>query len=278
MASFQPSSDIYYELNDYLKFGFELEESEGYGFGEETYLYDFCPIKDLELEFFIGHVTVTVSYHSLINLAGMTIRLINAWKKRKETGNDYGDTIFGPHGAHYQLDMIQREELKSYSLRKLEQELGSKEQVLEFEHDVHAVETLLKNCVLAILAPCLPHTRLPYPVWSTMMSYLLEKDGLKKIGQICVDATDKENEAKLMCSLYLKLAEVYDHLKWVMFLLDSYSFSGRKLKYLDSSWDVRRKSLHERSQALADLVHISMVRDNIADIEAVEDQFGQINQ
>merc|ERR1719466_220497 len=60
---------------------------------------------------------------------------------------------------------------------------------------------------------------MPYPVISTILSYLLPVRGAVNIGLISTDDL-KDGERKDMERLYLTMAEVFDHVKVIMFNIE----------------------------------------------------------
>ena len=69
------------------------------------------------------------------------------------------------------------------------------------------------------MGSCLP-SPLPYPVMSIILSNLLTKRGLNKLGHVAKDEPVKVVEVKHMDKLYLAMADVFDHLKIVMFNIE----------------------------------------------------------
>ena len=99
---------------------------------------------------------------------------------------------------------------------KLERVLGGKEEVLNLKKAVDDIWNLVKRIMLSTLENSLP-SPMPYPVMNTILSYLLPIKGTVNIGPITTDNEAKELKRKDMLKLYFQIAEVFIHLKGIMF-------------------------------------------------------------
>eukprot|EP00092_Neocalanus_flemingeri_P021206 GFUD01022980.1.p1 GENE.GFUD01022980.1~~GFUD01022980.1.p1 ORF type:complete len:343 (+),score=115.28 GFUD01022980.1:102-1130(+) len=161
---------------------------------------------------------VTMTYQSLMKLTEMTYQLLRAWKKRASNEQDGKTTQDDPFHS-FGLNPQERVELKTYSDAKLKQIFGSNEEVSKFEEEVNQMRKFLRKCFLDILARCLP-SALPYPVLSTILSHLQAAKGLHNVGLVTKLECSKMIEKEYMDKLYLSMANVYDHLKVVMFNIE----------------------------------------------------------
>eukprot|EP00092_Neocalanus_flemingeri_P006427 GFUD01006924.1.p1 GENE.GFUD01006924.1~~GFUD01006924.1.p1 ORF type:complete len:404 (+),score=100.31 GFUD01006924.1:94-1305(+) len=194
----------------------DIEDKE-FGFDEETRLFQFDPFAEMVFD--------AVTYQSLVKLTEMTCQLLRAWKKRSSASlGEEQDVIttqddplhFGYLGNLYQLmDPKERDELRTYSVKKLLQILGNDE-VSKLEEELNKMVKFLRKCLLNILESCLPRS-LPYPVLSTILSHLQTAEGLHKVGVVTKLVSSKRIEEQYMHQLYLSLADVYEDLKAVMF-------------------------------------------------------------
>eukprot|EP00092_Neocalanus_flemingeri_P091925 GFUD01116624.1.p1 GENE.GFUD01116624.1~~GFUD01116624.1.p1 ORF type:complete len:367 (+),score=118.87 GFUD01116624.1:90-1190(+) len=237
-----------------------------FGFDEETYLFQFDP--------FIEHFdlkdesdVVTMTYQSLMEVTKMTHQLLRVWKKRSSVEQDVKVTPDEPfHGLNlYQLqDPRERDELKTYSVAKLLDIFGSNEEVSKFEEEVNQMMKFLRKCFLDILARCLPSS-LPYPVVNTILSHLQTVQGLRKVGVVTKLKCSKIMEEEYMDKLYLSMADVYDHLKVVMFNTEPNTHST------EPSLTEGKASLLARFSLLVEFV-------NSFNIEAGLDSFQIVNE
>ena len=241
-------------------------EDEEFGFDEERYLFEFDPfVEYFDLKDNLEELTMT--YQSLLELAEMTCQLLSAWKKRKLIGGEHDvesndDEPFNSFGLNlYQLDPTERDELRSYSINKLLRVFGGEEEVLNFVEQVSQLVKFLKKCLLHILGGCLPPA-LPYPVLSSILSHLLAIEGLDKFGQVTKQESQKILEIECMDKLYLSLADVYDHLKVVMFNIEPNTHSTEP--------SLKKKN-DILSQVLAELAEISGITSSQEILEVVCD-------
>ena len=115
----------------------------------------------------------------------------------------------------YQLEEKERSELRSYSVWRLEMLLGGKEEVMKLKQVFDSISNFVKRIILTSVGDSLP-CPMPYPVINTILSYLFPVKGAVNIGLVTADDS-KEDERKDMERLYLAMAEVFDHVKVIMF-------------------------------------------------------------
>jgi len=210
-----------------------------FNFDDERPMFDFDPFSeyfDLKDE----SEKVMMTYQALGELAGMTVKLLVAWDKRAAAdhlvrqeptllgveGNEESLLLrglnhyqFQPRGLNlYQLEMEERKYLRSNSVWKLEMLLGGSKEVKKLKQVIDNICHFLKRIVLAILGNCLP-CPMPYPVLKTILSYLHPVKGAVNIGLVSIDDS-REGERKDMERLYLSMAEVFDHVKVIMFNIE----------------------------------------------------------
>eukprot|EP00092_Neocalanus_flemingeri_P000393 GFUD01000417.1.p1 GENE.GFUD01000417.1~~GFUD01000417.1.p1 ORF type:complete len:356 (+),score=95.09 GFUD01000417.1:56-1069(+) len=248
--------EIEEEIFDYE----EIEEEEEFDYDEETYLFEFDPFEFVEYiyPFKDDSDLEIMTYQSLLELAKKTCQLLSAWKLRKSSSpneTDIGSIDDKPlAAAHvfglnmYQICDEERDELKIYSVAKLLRILGSEDEVFNFQEEVNQVVKFLKNCLHDILESCLPP--LPDPVLRILFSQLLGVKGLQKLGQVLEQVPIKMVEKDYMNKLYLSLAEVYDHLKVVMFNIPNTDST-------ESTLIEKKATFLERFKLLAELVNTS---------------------
>jgi len=211
---------------DYVTWGIENPE---FNFDDERPMCEFNPHSEyVYLEDEDGNIMMT--YQALGKLADMTVKLFVAWEKRAavdhferqdpsllgvEGEDDSPPMFFGSNLNLYQLEMEQRNDLRSYSVRELEMLFGGKEEVMKLRQVVDNISIFVKRIISASLGNSLP-CPMPYPVINTILSYLLPVRGAVNIGLVTNDDS-KEGERNDMIGLYLAMAEVFDLVKRVMF-------------------------------------------------------------
>eukprot|EP00092_Neocalanus_flemingeri_P024708 GFUD01026797.1.p1 GENE.GFUD01026797.1~~GFUD01026797.1.p1 ORF type:complete len:354 (+),score=113.32 GFUD01026797.1:189-1250(+) len=244
---------------------------EEFGFDEETFLFEFDPL----VEYFDlkDHSdVVTITYQSLVKLTEMTCQLLRAWMKRSSAslGDDQDNKITQDEPFNYyvlnlyQLETKERDELKTYSVAKLLRSFGSEEEVSKFEKAVNQMGKFLRKCLLDILGSCLPHS-LPYPVLSTILSHLMAAKGLHKVGLVTKLESSKMMEMDYMDKLYLSLADVYDHIKVVMFNIEPNTHST------EPTLNEKKESLLERFKLLAESVNKFDTEFGLDSLEIISD-------
>eukprot|EP00092_Neocalanus_flemingeri_P039324 GFUD01042814.1.p1 GENE.GFUD01042814.1~~GFUD01042814.1.p1 ORF type:complete len:347 (+),score=114.83 GFUD01042814.1:175-1215(+) len=247
---------------------------EEFGFDEETFLFEFDPF----VEYFDmkdDSDVVTMTYQSLVKLTEMTCQLLRAWMKRssaslgdeqdnKTTQDEPFNWDFGLN--LYQLDPKERDELKSYSVAKLVRIFGSDEEVSKFEKTVNQMGKFLRKCLLDILGSCLPHS-LPYPVLSTILSHLMAAKGLHKVGLVTKLKSSKMMEMEYMDKLYLSLADVYDHIKVVMFNI----YIEPNTHSTEPSLNEKKESVLRRFKILSELVNKFRTEFDLDSLEITSD-------
>eukprot|EP00092_Neocalanus_flemingeri_P026586 GFUD01028813.1.p1 GENE.GFUD01028813.1~~GFUD01028813.1.p1 ORF type:complete len:332 (-),score=76.54 GFUD01028813.1:87-1082(-) len=234
------------------------DRMEEFDYDEETYLFEFDPFDEYFYLLKDDTGIVVMTYQSLLELAKKTCQLLSAWKLRTSSSpcneTDIGsidDKSLAPHvfGLNmYSVCHESRDELKIYSVAKLLQILGSEDEVFNFQEEVNQVVKFLKNCLKDILESCLPP--LPHTVLRILFSQLLGVKGLQKLGQVLEQEPIKVVEKDYMDKLYLSLAEVYDHLKVIMFNIPNI-FST------ESTLIEKKARFLERFKLLAELVNTS---------------------
>jgi len=236
-----------------------------FGFDEESFLFEFDPF----LEYFElkdDCDVVTMTYQSLLQLAKMTSLLLSAWQKRSiaveesnlEEARPEDDQPFQSipgdwFGLNlYHLESKEREELRAYSVDKVKRLFGGEEEIVKCKEELANIVKILKKCLLDVLGHCFP-LPLPYPVLSSILSHLLAVQGLDKLGMVNKEQEDKDMEMVCMDKLYLSLADVYDHLKVVMFNIEPNTHST------DPSFSEKKTNLSDRFKQLVDVVNTNSV-------------------
>ena len=213
---------------------------------EDCYLMEFGPrhIKDPGRG--------KISYQAILQLAEFTGKLFDVWKKRVVGARESGTEVknFVPfHGLEmnfYQMSPKKREKLIKYSVDKLLDIFESEEEIERFKDCIFKVEKFTKMCIFNILENCLPIS-LPYPVLRIVTGHLLAVNGLDQMGQV----TEQNMERKCMEKLYYCLADIYKHLKVLMFNTDRQWHNGSPLYTLAVQ---KREDLLSRLQVLSDLL------------------------
>eukprot|EP00092_Neocalanus_flemingeri_P038055 GFUD01041424.1.p1 GENE.GFUD01041424.1~~GFUD01041424.1.p1 ORF type:complete len:365 (+),score=119.59 GFUD01041424.1:109-1203(+) len=254
-------------FDDYDEYYYALDFGDReFGFDQETYLFQFDPFVeyfDLKDESDV----VTMTYQSLMEVTEMTYQLLKVWKKRSSVEQDVKITQDEPfHGLNlYQLgNPKERDKLKTYSVVKLLGIFESNEEVSKFEEEVNQMRKFLRKCFLDILAQCLPSS-MPYPVVNTILSHLQTVEGLHKVGVVTKLKCSKIMEEEYMGKLYLSMANVYDHLKVVMFNIEPNTHST------EPSLTEGKASLLARFSLLVEFV-------NSFNIESGLDSFQIVNE
>ena len=170
-----------------------------------------------------------MTYQVLGNLADMTLKLLASWEKRAaayhlkkpdptplgvEVGKDYWLSSRGLN--LYQLTMEERNDLRSYSVWKLEKIIGGKDEVKELKQVSKNISYFVKRIILSIVGNSLP-CPLPYPVISNILSYLLAVKGAVNIGPVTTDDS-RMGDKYDMVELYFAMVDVYERVKRIMFV------------------------------------------------------------
>jgi len=199
---------------------------------DERLMYDFDPFYEyFDLEDESDNVMMT--YQALGELAEMTAKLLAAWENRAAVDHDERQEGHTPMGVQvdddpppplllglnlYQLEKEDRSELRSYSVWKLERLLGGNKEVMKLKQVIDDIANFVKRIIYTSLGNSLPFP-MPYPVIKTILSYLLPVKGAVNIGLVTTNGSI-EGERKDMERLYLAMAEVFDHVKVIMFNIE----------------------------------------------------------
>ena len=234
-----------------------------FGFDEERYLFVFHPPSANSL---------TISYQKLASMAKMTSKLFAAWKRRSlandlqdeepltlseasltsKLSGDYNKCVDddGHHSEYsqfnlYQLEQEDRAILRAISVKFLLDAMEGEEKLDKFIEKVGRTVTLLEKVLSYIVGRCLP-MELPYPAMSSIISNLVDSEGLDKVGLMIDDQeesqkkVDKEEESNdeddeeddneeadsrysykselgIILDLYFELYKLYDYIKFIMF-------------------------------------------------------------
>eukprot|EP00092_Neocalanus_flemingeri_P088733 GFUD01112158.1.p1 GENE.GFUD01112158.1~~GFUD01112158.1.p1 ORF type:complete len:366 (+),score=112.71 GFUD01112158.1:56-1153(+) len=245
------------------------DRMEEFDYDEETYLFEFDPFVEYFDLLKDDSDVVIMTYESLLELAEKTCQLLSAWKLRASSSPcnepDIGSKDDKPLAFHafglnmYQLCFEERADLKIYSVDKLLRILGSEDEVFNFQEKVKQMVKFLKNCLQDILESCIPS--LAYPVLRILLSHLLAEKGLQKLGQVLKQEPIKTVEKEYMDKLYLSLADIYDHLKVVMFNIEPNTHST------EPSLIEKKARLLERFELLVELVSVSSHEAGLASVE-----------
>jgi len=224
-----------------------------FDFDEERQMFEFDPFAEYFALAEENSNTIVMTYQTLGKLAEMTFSLLEAWNRRSElsVGEDQNSiNSFQLALNLYQLEPKERDELRVYSVLKIGRLLGGSEEVLELKRKVGEIVNLVKNVMMRILSACLPCS-LPYPVMSLVLSHLVSVEGAAKIGQVVVDDEIKVQEMKIMDELYHAMADVFDHLKVIMFNIEPNSLAS------EPSLLEKKSKLQEKFQLLENTVKSS---------------------
>ena len=210
---------------------------------EESHLGVFCPYRKMTKS--------KITYQYLFELSEMTCQLLSAWKKWQLASQDLNIQFrkdFNPFELNlYQLDVEDRDELRALSVENLLSLFGGQEpELTKFKSEVTLLGKFLKTCMLDILGSCLPSC-LPYVVLRSIHSYLQHGKGLEKIGQVTREP-HRLTEKKLMGQLFEIMADVYVHLKIVLFNVNETS---------ESSFEKKRSILAAKFKSLSVIVAIT---------------------
>jgi len=168
-----------------------------------------------------------MTYQAIGELAEMTAKLLEAWEKRAAvehierqdpsllcTEGDGDCRLF--QGLNlYQIEVEKRSDLRFYSVRKLEMLVGGRKEVMKLKQVVTNISTFVKRIIFASVGNSLP-CPMPYPVISTILSFLLPVRGAVNIGPVTTDDS-KDVEKNGMVRLYFAMTEVFDHVQMIMF-------------------------------------------------------------
>jgi len=200
-----------------------------FNFDDERLKFEFNPLSEyLHLKDENGNVMMT--YQALGKLAEVTSKLLVAWEKRAAAVhlgrqdpytirlNDWVLSVVMVNHYNslnlYQLKMEERNDLLSYSVRKLEMIFGGKEEMMKLREVVDNISNFVRRVMIASVGHSLP-CPMSYPVINTILSYLLPVRGAVNIGLVTNDDS-KEDERKDMIGLYLAMAAVFDLFKTMM--------------------------------------------------------------
>jgi len=197
---------------------------------DERLMFDFDPFYEyFDLEDESDNVMMT--YQALGELAEMTAKLLAAWENRAAVDHEERQEVNTPRGVQaddepllllelnlYQLEKEGRSELRSYSVWKLERLLGGNKEVMKLKQVVDDIANFVKRIIFTSVGNSLPYP-MPYPVIKTILSYLLPVKGAVNIGLVTTDDSI-EGERTDMERLYLAMADVFDHVKVIMFNIE----------------------------------------------------------
>jgi len=202
-----------------------------FNFDDERLKFEFNPLSEyLHLKDENGNVMMT--YQALGKLAEVTSKLLVAWEKRAAAVhlgrqdpytirlNDWVLSVVMVNHYNslnlYQLKMEERNDLLSYSVRKLEMIFGGKEEMMKLREVVDNISNFVRRVMIASVGHSLP-CPMSYPVINTILSYLLPVRGAVNIGPVSNDDS-KEGEREDMERLYLAMTEVFNHVQEIMFI------------------------------------------------------------
>ena len=144
--------------------------------------------------------------------------------------------------------------------------LGGEEVVFQFGEKVQQIVKYLSKVLLDILGSCLPPF-LPYPVISTTLSHLLDTKGLARLGQVSKDnSSNKVVELDYMDKLYLAMADVFDHLKIIVFNIEPNTLA------IEPSFNEKNEVLFERFELLSSVVDAAKLERDFDGLEIAEDE------
>jgi len=229
-GTFGGYDDLYDDVMEEAGYdAWDIENPE-FNFDEERPMFDFDPFSEyFDLKDESDNVMMT--YQALGELADMTAKLLSAWEKRAAVdhierqeghtpmgvqGDDYSPLLLGLN--LYQLELEERSDLRSYSVWKLARLLGGNEEVKKLKQVIENISNFVKRIILTSVGNSLPRP-MPYPVINTILSYLLPVKGAVNIGPVTTEDS-KEGERKEMERLYLAMAEIFDHVKVIMFNIE----------------------------------------------------------
>jgi len=229
-GAFGGYDDLYDDVMEEAGYDAWDVENPEFNFDDERPMFDFDPFSEyFDLKDESNNVMMT--YQALGELAEMTAKLLAAWVKRAEVdhverqeghtpmgvqGDDYSPLLLGLN--LYQLELEDRSDLKSYSVWKLARLLGGNNEVTKLKQVIDNISNFVKRIILTSVGNSLPRP-MPYPVINTILSYLLPIKGAVNIGPVSTDDA-KEGESKEMERLYLAMAEIFDHVKVIMFNIE----------------------------------------------------------
>jgi len=230
-GAFGGYDDLYDDVMEEAGYdAWDIENPE-FNFDEERPMFDFDPFSEyFDLKDESDNVMMT--YQALGELADMTAKLLYAWEKRAavdhierqeghtpmDQGNDCSPLLLGLNLNLYQLELEDRSDLRSYSVWKLARLLGGNEEVKKLKQVIENISNFVKRIILTSVGNSLP-CPMPYPVINTILSYLLPVKGAVNIGPVTT-GDSKEGERKEMERLYLAMAEIFDHVKVIMFNIE----------------------------------------------------------
>jgi len=211
-------------------------ENPEFGYDDEWPMFVFDPFSEY-FDLKDDSDKIMMTYQALSLLSENTSKLLEAWAKRSELVSDFSErqdsSVPSPSSDHaildivewecslnlYQLELEDRDELRAFSVMKLERLCGGRAKVNELKQMVDKISVFLKRVMMTILSSSLP-CPVPYPAMNTILAYLLPGKGAGNLGQVSSNKTDIELEREAMEQLYLSMAEVFDHVKVIMFNIE----------------------------------------------------------
>ena len=183
-GAFGGDDDLHDDVMEEAGYDAWVIENPEHNFDEERPMFEFDPMSE-----YYDLDDVLMTYQALGRLADMTAKLLLAWEKRAavehverqdpllllgiEGDDDY--PLFKGLNL-YQMEVEERSDLRSYSVRKLEMLLGGREEVMKLKKVVDNISIFVKRIILASVGNSLP-CHMPYPVINTILSYLLPVRG-----------------------------------------------------------------------------------------------------
>ena len=167
-----------------------------------------------------------MTYQTMLQMADLTGKLINVWKKREAAIRESETVEIGDfvpfHGLKknlYQLPPKSKEKLLKYSVEKLLNIFGSEEAIKRFRNCIFQVEKFIKMCLYNILG------------------------------------SQQDLERKCMEKLYFSLADIFTLLKVLMFNTDCQWHNGSPIYTLAVQ---KKEGLLDRLQVLRELLERSV--------------------
>ena len=150
------------------------------------------------------------------------------------------------------METDERRDLRAHSVWNLKRVLGGHEEVINLKESVDNIFNFTKRIILTILENSFPRP-MPYPVMKTILSYLLPGKGAGKIGLVSHDEVKEMEERLVLDRLYLTLAEVYEHVKMIMFNVESVIYEATMM-------NERKAILVEYFEILVEIVNSSQLQ------------------
>ena len=183
---------------------------------EELYLYQFKPKYIPENP--QTNQYQTVHYQDLIDLSDMTLKLVDAWKKRYNDLSPLYPLIvrksFSDNGFSNLFELFEEDQelLMAWSVQELLRRLGGYEKILHLATKIFEVIKIININISRFLSSCFP--LIPYRALFIILTHFIKQEGLKNLDSL---TENRDEEERHIVKLYAAIAKIYVDLKVLMF-------------------------------------------------------------